>query len=213
MAYLDYTKTEGYKYISDTGIVYDLLEGKCLEGTATSDMIFMIMSDGDAVFNGIEYIGFVYGATLIEEKESRKEIMEMLTEYAKDYEQEHPEVVKYYGNTNVISMNREEILLELLADTIPSDPNEFNSETGFGEPQHWMSLPYDRSLEIVYEETGDDNRYYTWRVHCNEKEFDNDDFRGTMGVMDINDSDDLDFDTRIRLLNWAIEVALEKPRS
>lgn len=51
-------------------------------------------------------------------------------------------------------MNREDLLLNLLADTIPPDPNEFNSETGFGELQHWMSLPYDRSLEIVYEETG-----------------------------------------------------------
>ena len=106
-----------------------------------------------------------------------------------------------------------EILLELLADTIPSDPNEFNSETGFGEPQHWMKLPYDRSLEIVYEETGDDDRYYSWRVHCNGTEFDNDDFHSTMGVMDENYSDDLHFDTRIKKLNWAITVALEKPRS
>lgn len=103
--------------------------------------------------------------------------------------------------------------LELLVDTIPSDPNEFNSETGYGEPQHWMALPYDRSLEIVYEETGDDNRYYSWRVHCNETEFDNDDFHSTMGVIDQNNSDDLNFDTRISMLEWAIKVAEEKPRS
>lgn len=109
-------------------------------------------------------------------------------------------------------MNKKEILLELLAETIPSDPNEFNSETGFGEPQHWMTLPYDRSLEIVYEETGDDKRYYSWRVHCNETEFDNDDFHGTMGVMDMNFSDDLEFDTIMNKLSWAIKVASEKPR-
>lgn len=111
-----------------------------------------------------------------------------------------------------VDMNKEEILLELLVDTISSDPNEFNSETGFGEPQHWMSLPYDRGLEIVYEETGDDNRYYSWRVHCNGEEYDNDDFHSTMGVIDTNTSDDLDFNTRMAKLNWAIEVALEKPR-
>ena len=110
-------------------------------------------------------------------------------------------------------MNKEEILLELLADTIPSDPNEFNSETGYGEPQHWMALPYGRSLEIVYEETGDDYRYYSWWVHCNETEFDNDDFHSTMGVIDENNSEDMEFDTRIQKLNWAITVALEKPRS
>lgn len=112
-----------------------------------------------------------------------------------------------------VPMNKEEILLELLADTIPSDPNEFNSETGYGEPQHWMTLHYDRSLEIVYEETGDNNRYYSWRVHCNEKEFDNDNFHSTMGIIDQNNSDDLNFDTRTEMLNWAITVALTKPRS
>ena len=108
-------------------------------------------------------------------------------------------------------MNREEMLLELLAETIPSDPNEFNSETGYGEPQHWVTLPYDRSLEIVYEETGDNNRYYSWRVHCNEREFEDDMFHGTMGVMDQDCSDDMSFDTRVAKLNWAIKVAEEKP--
>ena len=107
-------------------------------------------------------------------------------------------------------MKKEDILLELLADTIPPDPNEFNSETVYGEPQHWITLPYDRSLEIVYEDTGDDNRYYSWRVHCNEREFDNDVFHSTMGIMDQSNSNDMDFDTRVRLLNWAIEVALMK---
>lgn len=104
-------------------------------------------------------------------------------------------------------MKREDMLLELLADNIPSDPNEFNSETGYGEPQHWITLPYDRSLEITYEDTGDDNRYYSWRVHCNEKEFENDDFHSTMGVIDTNISNDLNFDTRVSKLNWAINVA------
>lgn len=107
---------------------------------------------------------------------------------------------------------KEEMLLELLADTIPSEPNEFNSETGFGEPQHWMTLPYDRSLEIVYEDTGDDKRYYSWRVHCNESEFQNDDFHSTMGVMDENVSEDICFDTRVAKLTWAIKIASEKPR-
>ena len=106
-----------------------------------------------------------------------------------------------------------DLLLSLLADNIPDDPNEFNSETGIGEPQHWMTLPYDRSLEIVYEETGDDNRYYTWRVHCNEEEFENDEFHDTIGVMDTSTSDDLHFDTRLARLEHAIKVASEKPRA
>ncbi len=105
------------------------------------------------------------------------------------------------------SLSKEKALLALLTETIPEDPNEFNSETGYGEPQHWMTLPHGRSLEIVYEETGDDNRYYSWRVYCSEKEFDNDDFHGTMGVIDQTSSDDMKFETRVKKLIWAIDVA------
>ena len=72
-----------------------------------------------------------------------------------------------------------------------------------------MTLPYDRALEITYEETGDDNRYYSWRVHCNEKEFDNDEFHNTMGIIAEEISDNLLFDTRINLLDWAINKALK----
>ena len=109
-------------------------------------------------------------------------------------------------------MNIEELLIELLADTIPSKLVDFNSETEYGEPQHWITLPYDRSLEIVYEETGDDNRYYSWRGHCNETEFDNDDFRSTMGVMAETFSEDMSFDTRVSLLKWSIEVTKKEPQ-
>ena len=109
-------------------------------------------------------------------------------------------------------MSREDLLLELLADTIPSDPNEFNFETGYGEPQHWVTLPYDRSLEITYEETGDDNRYYSWRIHCNEEEFDNDVFSSTNGVMDEDVSEDMSFETRVAKLDWAIRVTKKKPK-
>ena len=98
-------------------------------------------------------------------------------------------------------------VLQILALNIPDDPDQFNSETGYGEPQHWIELLNGRSLEITYEETGDDNRYYTWRVHCSEEEFDNDDFHSTMGVVDQLTSNDLSLETRLKRLKWAIEVS------
>ena len=121
-------------------------------------------------------------------------------------------IAENYGNIakTPAKTTKEGILLELLAETIPSDPNEFNSETGYGEPQHWVTLPKDRSLEIVYEETGDGKRYYSWRVHCNEQEFEDDVFHSTMGVIAENFSDDMNFDTRVGLLDWAIRVAMKE---
>jgi len=92
-----YTEKDGYDYISDTGLVYELLEGKSVFGESTSDIMFMIFSDKDAVFNGIEYVGFVYGATFMNDESFRNEVLETLNRYANDYEKEHPEVVEYYS--------------------------------------------------------------------------------------------------------------------
>ena len=110
-----------------------------------------------------------------------------------------------------VEKSKEDILLDLLTETIPEDPNEFNSATEYGEPQHWVTLPYDRSLEIVYEDTKDDDRYYSWRVHCNEKEFENDQFHMTMGVMGQLTSKDMHFETRRTKLDWAIQIAMVEP--
>ncbi len=108
------------------------------------------------------------------------------------------------------SPEKVKMLLNMMARNIPDEPGLFNDTTSMGEPQHWIDLPYGRSLEITYEETGDNNRYYSWRVHCNDNEYDNDDFHGTMGIMDQSTSDDLSFVTRRNLIAWAFEVAMEK---
>ena len=105
----------------------------------------------------------------------------------------------------------EKILLQLLAEYIPSSPLFFDDETMYCEPSFWMQLQHGRYLEIVYEDTGDDDRYYSWRVHCNEKEFDDDIFHETLGVIDGTNSDDMSLETRMEKLKWAITVAEEKP--
>lgn len=101
----------------------------------------------------------------------------------------------------------EKILLQLLAEHIPSCPSFFDDETEYGEPTFWMKLQHGRYLEITYEDTGDDDRFYSWRVHCSEKEFDDDIFHGTLGVIDKNCSDDMSLKTRMEKLKWAITVA------
>ncbi len=98
-------------------------------------------------------------------------------------------------------------VINVLAAAMPEDYSGFNSETGFGEPQHWMDMPNGRSLEIVWEDTGDDKRYYSWRLHCSENEFDNDDFHGTMGVIWESSSDDFNYDTRLSMIEEVIKVS------
>lgn len=110
-------------------------------------------------------------------------------------------------------MSKEDLLLELLADNaIPSNIEEFNSCTEYGEPQHWVTLPYDRSLEITFESNGlkEKDRYYSWRIHCNDEEFDSGEYYRTVGVVAQNTSDDMDFDTRVRLLEWAIDTTIKE---
>lgn len=109
MGQYNYTERDGYEYVSENGIIYGLLEGKSLLGETTSDMIFMIFQDNDAVFNGMEYVGFVYGATLMKDITYRKEVLETFDRYANEYEKEHPEIVDYYGIQNMMKEIRKTV--------------------------------------------------------------------------------------------------------
>lgn len=95
----------------------------------------------------------------------------------------------------------EKILLQLLAEHIPSCPSFFDDETAYCEPTFWMKLQHGRYLEITYEDTGDDDRFYSWKVRCSE----------THVVIDEDCSDDMSLETRMEKLKWAITVAEEKP--
>ncbi len=111
---------------------------------------------------------------------------------------------------NFYSINSNDVI-SVLAATLPDKKEDFNSETGYNEPQHWLDMPNGRSLEIVFEDTGDDNRYYSWRLHCNEDEFDNDTFRGTNGIIWESTSEDYNYDTKVSMLIMAIKVAKHEP--
>lgn len=59
-------KHDGYVYISDSGVEYDLLKGKSLGADTTSDIIFICFLSGDCDIKD-EVVGFLYGATFFEE--------------------------------------------------------------------------------------------------------------------------------------------------
>ncbi len=95
---------------------------------------------------------------------------------------------------------------------MPKDFSEFKSETGFGEPEHYMSLPNGRVLKIVYQDTGDVNRYYSWQVLYSDEEFTELDFNPDDLVIAEEDVDGFDFDTVYGELDWAIRIATETPK-
>lgn len=101
--------------------------------------------------------------------------------------------------------------MAVLVSAMPKDFSEFNSETGFGEPQHWMDLPNGRSLEITYEDTGDNNRYYSWRIHCSSDEFDTGLVDNQGGIIAEETSDNFEYDAVYTRIEWAIEQALSIP--
>lgn len=64
---------------------------------------------------------------------------------------------------------------------------EFNTETALGEPQGWLYLSNGRSLEVTYESAGIPNEkdcFFSVRLHCSDKEYDNYYFHATCGVVE-----------------------------
>ena len=90
----------------------------------------------------------------------------------------------------------EKILLQLLAERIPSCLSFFDDETMYGEPLFLMELQHGKYLDIVYEDMGDGGGFYRWKVYSQ-----------TYVVIGENDSDDMSLETRMEKLKWAITVA------
>ena len=61
-----------------------------------------------------------------------------------------------------------------------------NNCNGYNEPQAWIELENGRSIEITNEQEGlpKEEYFYSLRLHCTEEEFDNDNFKSTIGVID-----------------------------
>ena len=100
--------------------------------------------------------------------------------------------------------------IDIIVDELIMKTNNWNDETEHGEPSLWLELPNDRHLEITHEENGipEDKQYYSWRVHCSDDEFANDDFHSTMGVVDTQTMNKLDDNRKVRdMFVWALTVA------
>ena len=62
----------------------------------------------------------------------------------------------------------------------------FDCETPLGEPQAWINLGDNTSLEITHEENllAPENQHFSLRHHCREEDFENDVYHSTMGTIE-----------------------------
>lgn len=96
------------------------------------------------------------------------------------------ETVKEEAHNTVSKATLSEISAEMVYAEIKKQLENGSSENEFGEPQAFFSLVNGRSIEVTLEQYGlePDEQFYSVRLHCNSKEFDNGDYRSTMGVIE-----------------------------
>ena len=60
------------------------------------------------------------------------------------------------------------------------------NETGYGEPQAFILLKNDRTIEITKEEEGlsEEDYFYSVRLHCSEDEFNTNRYNSTTGIIE-----------------------------
>ena len=78
---------DGYKFISENGIEYDILEGVTIgvSPRKTSDMIFILLNNADYNVEN-HFVGYLFGACLFSERETEYEesIAELVDKYEKE---------------------------------------------------------------------------------------------------------------------------------
>lgn len=70
--------------------------------------------------------------------------------------------------------------------------DDFETETALGEPQHWIYLPDDTTIEITYEEYSPlrEESFYSFRHHTSEKVFEDSTYRDDITLEVIRDTFD-----------------------
>ena len=107
-----YNERDGYTYISDNGIKYDLLEGISYKGTTTSDALFIMLSYEPDLFKEIDVEPYqlVDWFYLADDCPSA----EFISDYVNRYEKKHPEIVNWFKKKKRITKLMPAELKEML---------------------------------------------------------------------------------------------------
>ena len=116
MGRLIYDKKEGYDFISDNGVRYNLLEGKSLGGKTTSDIVYIHLDYDSVCLENVtnidEFVGWFYGATMVTDYRYREEFTEQIKTFTTKYEEKHPEIVEYYNPKKKYRVEIEKVITE-----------------------------------------------------------------------------------------------------
>ena len=104
-----YDEKDGYSFVSDNNIIYDLLEGKSLGGLTTSDIVFIMLSfanfdnedfDGttytdftDTYGEVNKYVAWFYGAGLVNNEQF--DFLGECEHCVNDFEMNNPEMIRF----------------------------------------------------------------------------------------------------------------------
>lgn len=94
---------------------------------------------------------------------------------------------------------------DLIAD-LKDQLQQGKQTTELGEPQAWVELENGRSIEVTLEQHGLEGKgqFYSVRLHCNQREYENNDFSSTNGVIDCCTT----FNSDIHELDGQIRAAI-----
>ena len=100
MGKLVYDKRNGYSYVSDNGIKYNLLEGMSYQGNSTSDILFIMLDYGNNLSDLVDandfLVGWFYGVgDCVDEN--------FISRYVNLYETKHPEIVNCFKKKKCIT--------------------------------------------------------------------------------------------------------------
>lgn len=101
MGKLKFDDRDGYSFISDNGVKYDLLEGISLKGETTSDIVFVMLAYNEELCEYLgnnrlsdEFLGYFCGAAFVGEND--KDSIHYIEKYVAEFEKKHPEIVEFY---------------------------------------------------------------------------------------------------------------------
>lgn len=101
--------------------------------------------------------------------------------------------------------------ISIILKEIEKQLEEKETFTEYGEPQAWVYLNNGRAIEVVHEEEGyqPEEQYFSVRLHCSEREFDEGYFADTCGIIESDISTDTGDSTDIDAIKAPLEYVLK----
>ena len=105
MSEIKWDDRDGYYFVSNKGVEYDLEQGSAIKGVTSSDIIYVTVrsdSSTDEIAGDLEYlfVGWFFGASCLESPDYKKDAIDILNRITSNWEEKHKEIVEYLVKKN-----------------------------------------------------------------------------------------------------------------